>query len=416
MAVEIILSADPSELQVEPGQRIETTISIQNVSNRLIAVSLEITDLDRSWYELSSYSVSIFPKDSATVTLSVSVPGMNEAIANIYPFTVKAINQSASEPLATLPLRIEVLPVYSFKTELSPQRVIGHTGSYVLDIANNGNAELSFSLDATDERNGCTYLFSPEHPRVSPGEEATVEVAVSPNQRKLRGPNELYNFELKVSPDKVSPDVDNLSPIQVFGVLEVPPKLRGWVVPLGGLLAIVLVAAIGFGIFLGVDYLLSRDPVTVSPTVTVTPVIPKFNVIESLGVLAPGTAKGVILDTKEGFLDSVEKGTDITVNAIWHLSNSNKSKETHLEVILVLQDGRCRFYEQSATPEDEVVFEIPPGEDTRWNKECLKLNGVPLNTVAPGGKYAVYLKTHDGHPEVLQVRNVVLRVKWDIPK
>ena len=232
------VAANQESLQVNPGEQVETVITIQNLGVAVGVFSIEVEGLDPSWYWLSSSSISLFPGDSTTAGLTVSPPKFSGSLAQTYPFTVKVTSQRDESEQASVSLSLEVLPFYELLVDMTPQRVTGRRGIHTLTITNTGNTSLSFDIEGRDPESLCHFSFNPETPTVPPGEILSVEVTVD-GKRPLRGMPKVYQYNLTVAPREGA-----LEPTVVLGELEVPPRLPAWVPRL----AIFGVLAVGVGI------------------------------------------------------------------------------------------------------------------------------------------------------------------------
>ena len=94
----ILVTLQPSLLQVKPGEELGATIEVQNRGRLVDSYSIEVLGLNPDWYELADDTVSLFPGDSEIVSLVFNPSAGSNAVADSYDFTIKvSSNVSPSE-------------------------------------------------------------------------------------------------------------------------------------------------------------------------------------------------------------------------------------------------------------------------------------------------------------------------------
>ena len=243
MAENMQLAADLETLEAEPGQEIETSISIQNLGVAVGVFSIAIDGLDPTWYRLSTNNVSLFPGDQTTVTLTVAPPRLGTSLAGTYDFQCKVTSQKEDEEEQSIHLSLVVRPFFEFLIDYSPQRARGARAAHTLSITNSGNSELGFELSGRDTDGLCQFSFEPEAPVVAPS--ATLEVpVVVRGKRPLRGAPVQYQYEVTATP------VDGVAEASSRpGFLEVPARIPAWIFRAATLAAVVIVLGIAIWYF-----------------------------------------------------------------------------------------------------------------------------------------------------------------------
>lgn len=143
MADIIRVAITEESVQVTPGESATIGITIQNASNVVDVLYIEVEGLDPSWYQLSVVQSSLFPGDQASGTLTLAPPKTSDAVAKNYPFTLKTTSQKDSTQVTSQAVALEVQPFYSFEMDLHPQKATGANGSYKLKIKNTGYLPLA---------------------------------------------------------------------------------------------------------------------------------------------------------------------------------------------------------------------------------------------------------------------------------
>ena len=186
MAQSVSLTINPASLTVVPGSEVETLISIQHFGEVVDVFSIDVKGIAESWMSLSSDSASVFPGDTAQVTLRLHVPRNSDAVSTIYNVEISVQAQKDPTDTATVALQLYVSPFYGFTSELRPQQAIGPLANHTLEITNTGNADLAFSLQGKDREELCSFTFDPPNPVVAPGNTTSVATRVR-GQRPFQG-------------------------------------------------------------------------------------------------------------------------------------------------------------------------------------------------------------------------------------
>ncbi len=223
MAENIRLAADVQTLEIEPGQGVETTISIQNLGVAVGIFAIEVDGLDPTWYRLSSNNVSLFPGDQTTATLTVAPPRLGTSLAKTYDFLCKVSSQKDDDEEQSIQLSLVVRPFYEFLIDYSPQRARGARVTHNLSIKNSGNSDLGLELSGKDADGLCQFSFEPEAPVVAANTTLDVPVVVR-GKRPLRGAPVQYQYEVTATPADGVAEASSRP-----GFLEVPARIPVWV-------------------------------------------------------------------------------------------------------------------------------------------------------------------------------------------
>lgn len=222
MADIIRVELTQESVQVVPGESAAIGITVQNDSNVVDVLSIEVEGLDPSWYQLSVAQSSLFPGDQASGTLTLTPPKSSDAVSKNYPFTVKASSQKDPTQSTVLTVDLQVQAFHSFEMDVHPQKASGSTGSYKLSIKNTGNADLNISLEGQDPEDLCDFTFNPQRPLVTPGEEIEVDVQVEPGKRPFKGRARAYRLTLTGTPDPGTAE-----PMSIPAELDATARLPG---------------------------------------------------------------------------------------------------------------------------------------------------------------------------------------------
>ena len=195
--IRVVLSRN--ELQIEPGQRGELSLTIQNLSEIVDQYNLEVEGLDAAWLTLSPPRISLFPQDEGQVTIKLHPP--ETARAGTYDFAVKVVSRENPVEWSRAQATLDVTPVFLFDVSLSPQRksIVEAEATFDLELTNPGNVDLTLDFSATDPEAGCAYRFDPSQATVEAGGKEQVQLTVTPGQA-AQEEGRLYTFTVTAAP------------------------------------------------------------------------------------------------------------------------------------------------------------------------------------------------------------------------
>jgi hypothetical protein len=249
MSDKIGLTLSPDMLEVNAGESVELTATVHNRSQIVDQFTIKVEELDRTWYDLPVTSVSLFPGDKYQIRITIHPPKTAKTKAGSYPFIVKAVSEADRQEFTVAEASVVVRTFAGLRAEMSPTRVVGLSGTYVITLYNQGNADVTQSFEASDPEEGLNYKFKPEEVVVPAGGSTTVELFAEPKTKpKVKGTKE-YPFQAVVKPsgaDKFSPEAKTLNGQLVYERKAAPkPRRRWWLIGL-----IVAVVAIIIAILL----------------------------------------------------------------------------------------------------------------------------------------------------------------------
>jgi len=219
MSAIIRIALSLKELEIEPGQKGELGLTIQNLSEIVDQYIVEVEGLDPAWITTSPPRISLFPQDEGQVTIELRPPQAARSAA--YDFAVKVISRENPVEWSRVEAVLRVTPVFLFEVKLSPQRKVvrGEDATFKVGLKNPGNVDLALSLSAADPEEACTYRFDPAQLTVEAGATKIVPLTVSPpgaagEERRL------HTFTVKVAPENAPEKART-----VTGQLECQPRV-----------------------------------------------------------------------------------------------------------------------------------------------------------------------------------------------
>lgn len=211
-------------------------------------------------------NLSLFPGVEAEATVVFSPPRDALPRAGTFAYAVRV--RAAADPAAAVVEegRITIGPFTDASAEIVPQTSRGSkVGRHEVIVENRGNAPVEVLVGAADPDRLVDFEVRPDRFVVGPGERNGTSIRASVRDTFFFGPNQSHPFNVEVRPGK-SP------PIALRGALLQGPRLPSWLIPLGGLAALVVVALIALPLLTGAKNPPITGLATTGPTQTPSPV------------------------------------------------------------------------------------------------------------------------------------------------
>ena len=219
MSAIIRVALSRTELEIEPGQKGQLDLTIQNLSEIVDQYLVTIEGFESGWVTASPERMSLFPQDQGPVVIELHPPEV--ARAGSYDFAVKVTSRENPIEWSRATATLEVTPVSVFEIELSPQRKVleGAETTFQVGIKNPGNVDLSLRLSASDPEEACDYHFDPAAVTVEAGSRRSVALTVVPREPSAEE-QKVYGFVVKAAPANAPEKARSVS-----GQLAVLPRV-----------------------------------------------------------------------------------------------------------------------------------------------------------------------------------------------
>jgi len=143
------VSVNPELISIEPGRTAVYNITVYNTGSSQDAYDSSVIMINETWYNLSQTSVTVDPRSSKTVTLSITPPRDSSIQPDLYIFAVSAQSKTNPELLNTGGATLQILPYYEVSAEISPvfaEVEPGNAINYTLQVKNKGNVNDTITL------------------------------------------------------------------------------------------------------------------------------------------------------------------------------------------------------------------------------------------------------------------------------
>jgi hypothetical protein len=245
MSANISLSLSSTKLETSPGQSVDTTIKIRNLSIIIDRFHIKIEGLDPTWWTLSIPTFACFPRDVGESKLTIHPPKEAEAMAGSYSFRVKAVSEANPGEETIVAALLILRGFISWDIEISPTKATGHSGTYRITAHNSGNTDAVLLLEGKDPEEALIFDFNHDQVSVPAGGTTHTQLTVYPKKGEQR---KIYNFQVMVKYAGTSQEVK-----MSIGQLEYLSRSRfpRWLVPAAlGIIGIILILlGIGAGIY-----------------------------------------------------------------------------------------------------------------------------------------------------------------------
>ncbi len=251
----IVTELDEREWTIDVEQTAACQLTITNGGDIVATFEVRVEGLDREWITITPPQVNLNEGERATVTIAITPPREPSSRAGAHHFSVVVSSPNHPGHSSSRSATLTINPYYEFAVgELSPkQQTIGGRkpeGESVVHLANKGNSESTFVLEATDDERALSFEFEmpgedanlaqQAQTRLPPEETFAIPVHITPLDRPLvalRSRNHSFTVTARLMEGQ-------LTPRSLLGQLKVRPLIGPWLLALFALLLASLVVLV----------------------------------------------------------------------------------------------------------------------------------------------------------------------------
>jgi len=220
MANTLNVDIQPNSLSVTPNAAgLQFMLTVHNGTTVVDQFKTAIEGLDDEWYTLPTAPVSLFP--GAREIIRIPIRPADNATAGDYSFRVIVTSTADAGLRSQVEAVVRIAANNQFEFDITPKKVIGRKARYTLTIRNTGNANLSGTLEATDDEEQCRYHFDTEDVMLEPGRRQSIRLKVRPQRSGWVGQRAEYPFQVTLKPAQGQPKM-------IMGRIVHTPRLRTW--------------------------------------------------------------------------------------------------------------------------------------------------------------------------------------------
>ncbi|HWF73170.1 MAG TPA: PASTA domain-containing protein [Solirubrobacteraceae bacterium] len=171
-------------IRVQAGEKVTVHVRVRNQSKIVDEYILRVEGLKHGWWEIEPPELYLLPfgvgrrssyEDEAAVTLKP--PRSFQAAAGRWPIRVTATSKATGEIVASVALKLDVLPYPEVQLTVEPGCAEGRRhGEFILSVTNAGNDAIEVVLSGKPREDKCRVSFEPPGLALSAGQTKTANV------------------------------------------------------------------------------------------------------------------------------------------------------------------------------------------------------------------------------------------------
>ncbi len=186
-------------IAVEPGATVPVSIEVVNKGAEADRYELQMEGLDPEWTAVPEAEFVVDPGETRVEKVFFKVPRSSESQAGNYPFVARIRSLNSGEA-RTAQGALQVKPFHYLTMEIGPKKGMfsptRKQNAFTVTVLNLGNTEHTLQLFGNDPEEACTYDFESEQISVSPGQQKTVELEVTPTSTPFLSSSRLHGFSV----------------------------------------------------------------------------------------------------------------------------------------------------------------------------------------------------------------------------
>lgn len=229
----------PRRFELTPGIPQPVHVTISNTDTVIGGYAVRVLGADPSWVTMDDGDISLFPDESRTVTVMITLPpGMT---AGERRFSVQVRELTPPEESIVEDIVFTVPEAADVRLRVDPMAITaGRTARLNLLLDNTGNTTLHQRLHGQDPEGRVRFRFDPPVVRLEPGEHALVDMRATAKQPFLGNPvirplevrlTDLDYVPTAPPPDPKTDEKAGLTPPKLGRRKKIPPRIDDEAVP-----------------------------------------------------------------------------------------------------------------------------------------------------------------------------------------
>ncbi|WP_026146109.1 carboxypeptidase-like regulatory domain-containing protein [Nocardioides sp. Iso805N] len=177
----MIVDVSPRRFTVTPGTPQQLEVTVTNTGDVIGGYALRVLGADPGWVETTDQTFSLFPEESRTLTIAVTVPQGIAAGERRVAVQLRELTPPEHSSINEVVLVVPDAPALQVRADPMAQQT-GRAGRFTLLVDNTGNTLARGRLAGTDAEGKVKYVFSPAELVLAPGEHAVVDLKVKARQ------------------------------------------------------------------------------------------------------------------------------------------------------------------------------------------------------------------------------------------
>lgn len=185
-------------LVVDPGQRVEVKVDVENRGDQEDRVSLRVQGIDPSWVEMPDEFVAVPPRQTVSVPFAIKPPRGRGAPSGRQRLRIEVVSQRYPQAKIGISAALTVSGFVAFEAEMEPAE-LRLPGRLVITIHNTGNSPSEFKVVGRDLQQVVRFRGERDGIPLQPNQSANIELALEPRETNWFGEGDVYPFEVEVS-------------------------------------------------------------------------------------------------------------------------------------------------------------------------------------------------------------------------
>lgn len=235
--------AFPHNVEVAPGEGGVVSVTISNTSKVIDSYQVQVFGLDPAWVQVTPQRLSLFPGDTQTAEIRVTLPADYPSSQRMISVNVVSDDDPTSFNLSNIELVVS--PRAEMSIELDPTMVTGgKSATFGIVVSNDGNAVAQANGFAVDPEELAEFTFDPPSVVVPPGRNQVIRVTAQ-GGRSWFGQIRARTFTFGIRSDLVgsSAGLSEEVVVETVGTFLQRPRIGRWMMSLMGLLTAAAVFA-----------------------------------------------------------------------------------------------------------------------------------------------------------------------------
>ncbi|MET0238227.1 MAG: hypothetical protein ABW224_26535, partial [Kibdelosporangium sp.] len=184
MAIAMKVTVSPERIALRPAETADIEVTVQNASQVVEHFAASVVGLpSNDLWTCEPDVVKLRPKEVGTLRMTISVPERGGLVAGPYTLGLVVKSPYSQEVSRCEELPLDVQPAPALAMNVQPEVANGgKTGSFVVNLANEGNMPMAVTLSGSDPENRVGFKISPQEVRLEPGTVAGAQVDVHSDQ------------------------------------------------------------------------------------------------------------------------------------------------------------------------------------------------------------------------------------------
>ncbi|MBX7251002.1 MAG: protein kinase [Candidatus Promineofilum sp.] len=186
------------KITVEPGQRVEVKVDVENRGDQEDRVTLSVQGIDPAWVDVPEEFTVVPPRQTVAIPFAIHPPRQRGTPAGRQRLRIDLKSQRYPDTRVGATAALTVGPFVAFEASMNPTEV-RLPGRTVVTIHNTGNALAAFNVNGSDLQQFIRFRGAREGIALQPNQTANVELVLEMRETNLFGEADVYPFEVEVA-------------------------------------------------------------------------------------------------------------------------------------------------------------------------------------------------------------------------